>query len=197
MRRIMDNQWTTHRLAAGANTLHGDTPLSLDSLLEREWLLTNGTGSYSMGTALGCNTRRYHGLLVAASHPPVGRVLALNQVFDQLILTRGKADPEQRVELSTCRFVDEAGQPAFAPQGHQVVTEFARGITAEWTHQWGNITVTRELILHWKEPAITLRYRVSGLSKTDGSASIRVATGGASWPDANTSSWARPSRCPS
>lgn len=43
----------------------------------REWLVTNGIGGYAMGTAGGVLTRRYHGLLIAALHPPLGRTLLL------------------------------------------------------------------------------------------------------------------------
>jgi len=41
----------------------------------REWLVTNGLGGYASGTVAGLLTRRYHGLLVAALKPPVGRTL--------------------------------------------------------------------------------------------------------------------------
>src|SRR5476651_372189 len=46
----------------------------------REWLLSNGIGGYSMGTASGINTRRYHGLLIAATTPPTGRMLLLSAI---------------------------------------------------------------------------------------------------------------------
>jgi predicted glycogen debranching enzyme len=39
----------------------------------REWLVTNGIGGYASGTVAGSQTRRYHGLLIAALQPPVGR----------------------------------------------------------------------------------------------------------------------------
>ena len=39
----------------------------------REWWLSNGLGGYSAGTVAGTLTRRYHGLLVAPVHPPLGR----------------------------------------------------------------------------------------------------------------------------
>ncbi|MER3513334.1 MAG: glycogen debranching protein, partial [Chloroflexota bacterium] len=39
------------------------------------WLVTNGLGGYAAGTVAGANTRRYHGWLVAALNPPVGRVV--------------------------------------------------------------------------------------------------------------------------
>ena len=46
---------------------------SLDIAEQREWLVTNGIGGFASGTVSGNLTRRYHGLLVAALHPPVGR----------------------------------------------------------------------------------------------------------------------------
>ena len=69
----MENQWVTHHLDASDGGLD-----------KSEWLLTNGTGGYAMGTAAGVNTRRYHGLLVVAARPPVGRVVALNQMLERL-----------------------------------------------------------------------------------------------------------------
>src|SRR5690349_10332410 len=50
---------------------------SLEIATRREWLLTNGLGGYSSGTASGINSRRYHGLLVAATQPPAGREVLL------------------------------------------------------------------------------------------------------------------------
>ena len=44
--------------------------MSLDALIEREWLITNGVGGYACSTSVGLNTRKYHGLLVAAMAPP-------------------------------------------------------------------------------------------------------------------------------
>src|SRR5258708_16414941 len=47
---------------------------SLDTAVQREWLVTDGTGSYAMGTVALARTRRYHGLLIAATRPPLGRM---------------------------------------------------------------------------------------------------------------------------
>ena len=46
----------------------------LAAALRREWLETNGLGGFASSTIIGLNTRRYHGLLVAATKPPVGRL---------------------------------------------------------------------------------------------------------------------------
>src|SRR5437762_11274276 len=47
----------------------------LDAAEQREWLATNGLGGFASGTVAGSLTRRYHGLLVAALKPPLGRTL--------------------------------------------------------------------------------------------------------------------------
>jgi glycogen debranching enzyme len=53
-----------------------DTCGDLDAALRREWLETNGLGGFASSTIVGLNTRRYHGLLVAATKPPVGPAIS-------------------------------------------------------------------------------------------------------------------------
>src|ERR1044071_7935332 len=60
--------------------------------LAQEWLLTNGQGGFAMGTVVGCNTRRYHGVLCAATLPPVGRTMALNRIGGVLCLDGADID---------------------------------------------------------------------------------------------------------
>jgi predicted glycogen debranching enzyme len=59
---------------------------NLAPLLEREWLVTNGLGGYASGTLSGAATRRYHGLLVAAHAAPLGRLMMLNHLAEQMRL---------------------------------------------------------------------------------------------------------------
>src|SRR6266446_868395 len=84
----------------------------LPNALRREWLVTNGLGGYASGTVAGVDTRRYHGLLVAALAPPVERTvlvaglvgwvshegqrhsLAANEYADGTIDPRGYANVE-------------------------------------------------------------------------------------------------------
>ena len=61
-------------------------PDNIGELLDKEWLLTNDRGSYASGTVLGCNTRRYHGLLVASLHPPVERMVMLSNLLETVSL---------------------------------------------------------------------------------------------------------------
>lgn len=55
--------------------------------IQREWLVTNGIGGYASGTVTGINTRRYHGLLVAALEPPLGRTVMLAKVDEEITVS--------------------------------------------------------------------------------------------------------------
>jgi len=60
---------------------------NVDKALKTEWLVTNGLGGYASSTVLGINTRKYHGLLVAAFNPPVDRRVLLTKLDEQAIYT--------------------------------------------------------------------------------------------------------------
>ncbi len=61
-----------------------------------EWLVTNGIGGYASGPAAGPPTRRYHGLLVAALHPPLGRTVLVTRFEEKL---DGRPVPAGRFHL--------------------------------------------------------------------------------------------------
>ncbi len=70
---------------------------------KREWLITNGIGGYASSTVPCINTRRYHGLLIAARRPPVDRVVLVSRLdeflcFDneEFIISSFLQKPEQK-----------------------------------------------------------------------------------------------------
>src|SRR5919206_5079618 len=65
--------------------------VSVEPLLTREWLVTNGLGGYASSTIAGLATRRYHGLLVAALPNPLGRVVMLNHLVERVLLPSGRS----------------------------------------------------------------------------------------------------------
>ena len=79
----------------------------------KEWLETNGLGSYASSTIVGANTRRYHGLLIAALRPPTQRTLLLSKLEDTLAVGDAEYD------LSCNQYPG-----AIYPQGHRYLREF-------------------------------------------------------------------------
>ena len=59
--------------------------MPIEGMIAREWLATNGIGGYASSTIPGLNTRKYHGLLVAAMAPPVRRMVLLSHADETLI----------------------------------------------------------------------------------------------------------------
>src|SRR5512145_2169562 len=78
-------------------------------LLEHEWLVTNGLGGYAAGTVAGALTRRYHGLLVAALAPPLGRMVVVSSLWERVRLPDGGVtvlsaeDRADRLDLAGAR----------------------------------------------------------------------------------------------
>jgi glycogen debranching enzyme len=68
------------------NHFRKETCGDLDAALRREWLETNGVGGFASSTIIGLNAHRYHGLLVAATKPPVGRVVMLSKLEETLFI---------------------------------------------------------------------------------------------------------------
>ena len=61
-----------------------------EALVTREWLVSNGLGGYASGTVAGVITRRYHGVLIAALPAPLGRIVMLSTVAEQVKLVGGR-----------------------------------------------------------------------------------------------------------
>src|SRR5512137_172136 len=96
----------------------------VENALRREWLVTNGTGSYACGAISGANTRCYHGLLIAALAAPVARTLLVAKIEATAHL-RGSAYP-----LDTHEWADGS----IEPRGYQWLEAFQLdGLIPRWT----------------------------------------------------------------
>jgi predicted glycogen debranching enzyme len=90
----------------------------------REWLATNGIGGFASGTVAGLNRRRYHGLLMAALKPPLGRTLLVAKL-DETAEYGGR-----RRALFTNRWADGTVDP----HGYLAIEKFElQGTTPVWT----------------------------------------------------------------
>jgi predicted glycogen debranching enzyme len=117
-------------------TLGRDVVNDLDGALRREWLVTNGLGGFACGTVAGANTRRYHGLLVAALRPPLDRTLMVAKL-DAVATYRGR-----RFELSTNEYIDGT----VAPTGYVLLEAFRLdGTIPVWTWQIGDALIEQRI----------------------------------------------------
>ncbi|KAH0533819.1 hypothetical protein FGG08_007551, partial [Glutinoglossum americanum] len=114
-----------------------------------EWIETNGLGGYASSTVSGAHSRRYHGLLVAAMHPPVGRTLLLSKL-DETIVTDGK-----RFELSSNQYPG-----AVHPNGFQYLKSFGRELFPEFVYEAEGIQLRKTIAAVQGENTTLIIYEV-------------------------------------
>ena len=115
----------------------------------REWLVTNGIGGYASGTVAGTNTRRYHGLLIAALQPPVGRT----QLVASLDETVHYAGAE--FCLATHRWASGVADP----QGFCNIKSFQlEGMKPVWTFVIDNAVLEKRIWMRQGENTTYVQY---------------------------------------
>jgi predicted glycogen debranching enzyme len=132
----------------------------------REWLETNGIGGFASSTITGLNTRRYHGLLVAATKPPLGRILMLSKLEETLIINGS------RYELSANQY---AG--ALYPQGFQYQTGFRLEPFPIFTYEIEGITIEKSVLMIQGENSAVVQYEMRERGGTSSSGSQSISRG--------------------
>lgn len=118
---------------------------------QREWLVTNGTGSYAAGTLSGILTRRYHGLLVTALKPPLGRTVLVSK-FDETVYYDG-----HEFELFSNQW-DEGGK-LINPHGYFHLNTFSlEGTTPVWTYTVGDALLEKRVWMDYGKNTTYTRY---------------------------------------
>jgi len=134
---------------------------SLEIAEQREWLVTNGLGGYASGTVSGNLTRRYHGLLLAALNPPVGRT----QLVAKLEETASYLDSDYA--LATNRWASGAVEP----KGYLNIESFRlEGTTPVWRFALADALLEKRIWMRHGENTTYVQY-----SFLRGNVSLRLA----------------------
>lgn len=134
----------------------------------REWLVTNGIGGFASGTIASLLTRRYHGLLVAALQPPLGRTLLLAKLdetaeYDGIYPESGRFYP-----LHVNRWEDGLVEP----NGHHHLNRFhLEGTTPVWTYACANALLEKRV---WMEHGANTTYIHYRLTRATGPLTLSI-----------------------
>ncbi len=113
---------------------------------QREWLIANGIGGYGCGTVSGTLTRCYHGLLVAALKPPLGRTLLLTKL-DETAQCQGISYP------LSC---DQWSGGTTTGHGYRQLESFRlEGTTPVWTYACADALIEKRI---WMQPGENTTY---------------------------------------
>ena len=126
-----------------------ETCSDLDAALRREWLETNGLGGFASSTIIGLNTRRYHGLLVAATKPPVGRVVMLSKLEETLFIE------SQPFDLSANRYPG-----VVHPQGFRYLKQFRLDPFPVFTYEIEGIEIEKTVFMIHGENSTVVHYEL-------------------------------------
>lgn len=108
----------------------------LKAASSREWLETNGIGGFASGTVSGAGTRRYHGLLTAATKPPLGRIRTVSK-FEETLIVGGVS-----YELSTNQYPGSVH-----PEGFRYISEFSLDPFPIWRYEVDGVAVERKIFM--------------------------------------------------
>ncbi|BDI20413.1 glycogen debranching protein [Nostoc cf. commune SO-36] len=109
----------------------------MSDLDTREWLLTNGLGSFASGTVSGVRTRTYHGWLFAATNPPSGRTLLFSHLEASLEVLGNV------VALGTNFW----GNGKIERTGYDLLRSFDINPVPKWNWGQDNWQLTRQLLM--------------------------------------------------
>jgi glycogen debranching enzyme len=118
----------------------------------REWLETNGLGGFASSTIAGLHTRRYHGLLIAATKPPVGRMLLLSKLEETLEVDG------RRHELSANRYPG-----VVHPQGYLLLKEFRQDPFPVFVYEIEGLEIEKSVCMLHGENSCAIRYQLRAL----------------------------------
>ncbi|HUT17396.1 MAG TPA: amylo-alpha-1,6-glucosidase [Acidobacteriota bacterium] len=132
-----------------------------DECIQKEWLVTNGLGGYASSTVLGVNTRKYHGLLVAALHPPGDRTVCL-----------AKLDEEAVVSNNIYALGANEFHGKIFPQGYLFLKEFSVFPFPRYVYNVQGVEIRKTIFMPKGKNAVTAAYKV--LNRNSFETKIRV-----------------------
>src|ERR1041385_7943210 len=134
----------------------------LNVALTREWLETNGIGGFSSSTINGLNTRRYHGLLTAATKPPVGRFVLLSKLEETLLIDG------RRYELSSNQYPG-----VIHPQGFNYQTGFRLDPFPTFTYDVEGVRLNKSVFMVQGENTTVVQYELVAANDQDVKLEVR------------------------
>jgi predicted glycogen debranching enzyme len=136
--------------------------INLNYSLSREKLRTNRAGSYASSTIINCNTRRYHGLLVAPQPLIDDNNHVLLSDVDETLLSN-----DFEFHLGSRMYQGNV----MDPKGHKYLYDYEMDPIPRLVYRLGNIVLVKELIFTQKEDRILIKYT---LEKSSGKLTFRL-----------------------
>ncbi len=132
-----------------------------NEIIGKEWLITNGLGGYASSTVSGINTRKYHGLLVAALHPPGDRTVCLSKLDEDILVG------SDVFQLGSNEFQD-----VVFPQGYRYIKQLSIAPFPMYIYDSGIVEVKKTVFMPKEKNVVSVIYGI--LNKGNVNAKFKV-----------------------
>jgi predicted glycogen debranching enzyme len=123
--------------------------VNLEYSLTLEMLRSNRAGSYASTTVIGCNTRKYHGLLVTPQPQLDGGMHVLLSQLDETVIQH-----DQEFNLAIHKYKGEK----YNPKGHKYITDFSIDTNLIVTYRVGGVVLTKEMLFAGESDSLIIKY---------------------------------------
>ena len=122
--------------------------LTLEKGIEKEWVITNGLGGFASSTAIGINTRKYHGLLIAPLTPPARRFLILS-----------KLDESIKINGENYDLYSNMGQN-YISKGYKYQTSFEKERFPVFEYNVKDVKITKTICMEYGKNTVGVFYEI-------------------------------------
>ena len=131
----------------------GKNKMNLEEGLSKEWIITNGIGGFASSTILNCNTRKYHGLLIAPLTPPARRFLILSKIDESIQIEN------QKYNLYTNMGKD------YVSEGYKYQQEFEKDYIPIFTYKVEDTTIKKLICMEYGKNTVAILYKIKNGKK--------------------------------
>lgn len=122
--------------------------LNIKDGISKEWMITNGIGGFASSTIIGCNTRKYHGLLVAPQTPPARRFLILSKIDESIEIEEKKYDLYTNMSRG------------YISEGYKYLESFEKEYLPVFTYQVKDTKITKMICMKYGENTVGIMYKI-------------------------------------
>lgn len=127
--------------------------MSLEEGITKEWIITNGIGGYASSTIIGANTRKYHGLLVAALRPPAKRTVILSKLDESIEIDK----TDYPFYTNVCK--------NHISEGFKFQEEFRKEYIPIFSYKIKEITIKKLICMEYGKNTVCIMYKVQNKLK--------------------------------
>ncbi len=121
---------------------------SYEESTNKQWLITNGIGGFASSTICGCNTRKYHGLLIGPKIPPYNRFYYVSKLNEVVTINSNKYD----ISTNECE--------GYVSEGYKYQTRFTKDYYPIFEYKVDDVHITKSIIMIYGQNSTIVKYKV-------------------------------------